>query len=145
MQWGKAIAEGEYAEVFRGALWGKKVAIKRLKHREGSGIDEILRELRHEVSLMSGLRHPNVLTLIGSLEDSTQPSIVLEVMQGTLYELALAIYNDGGAAATAALLAALSDIVSGCAYLHGRSPSVLHRDLKPPNILYDDNRSCKLW
>ena len=52
---------------------------------------------------------------------------MLSCGQGTLYELVLEIYKGGGDNTVSALLSALSDVVSGCAYLHGRSPSVLHR------------------
>ncbi|KAL1515976.1 hypothetical protein AB1Y20_002589 [Prymnesium parvum] len=139
---GGAIAEGEFAEVFRGLLWGQKVAVKQLKLRE-SGVDDLLRELRHEVSIMAAMRHPNILTLIGSLEGE-RPSIVLEVMEGTLYELGSALYASHGDDKVAQLLGYLMDVLCGCAYLHGRSPAVLHRDLKPPNVLFDETKRCKL-
>ncbi|KAL1514889.1 hypothetical protein AB1Y20_003971 [Prymnesium parvum] len=140
---GGSIAEGEFAEVFRGLLWGQKVAVKQLKSKDFSA-DALLNELRHEVSIMASLRHPNVLTLIGSLEEAAQPSIVLEVMLGTLYELSHALYAREDNNKVSQMLGYLADVASGCAYLHGRTPSVLHRDLKPPNVLFDENRRCKL-
>ena len=61
------------------------------------------------------------------------PQIVLEVLNGTVYDLVKAGTEgcDGG------LLGPLLDILSGCAYLHARSPPILHRDLKvpPPRLL----------
>jgi len=38
------------------------------------------------------------------------------------------------------LLSPLLDVVAGCAYLHARQPPLLHRDLKPPNVLYDERK-----
>mmetsp|Transcript_5125 Transcript_5125/g.13552 ORF Transcript_5125/g.13552 Transcript_5125/m.13552 type:complete len:208 (-) Transcript_5125:143-766(-) len=66
-------------------------------------------------------------------------------MQGTLYDLAHALYSDAaGEGKEAKLLRYLHDVAKGCAYLHARSPAVLHRDLKPPNVLYNEQHECKL-
>ena len=140
---GRAIAEGAFAEVFRGILWGQKVAVKRLMvERAGTAQDrETLRsELMHETRLLSLLSHPCIITLIGYTETPAQ--LVLEVMDGTIYDLAREIYNEGES--SQALFGPLIDLLAGCAYLHARSPPLLHRDLKPPNVLHDAQRRCKL-
>ena len=100
----------------------------------------------------------------------TEPAqIVLEVLDGTVYDLVREVHprssNSGvdpcaSAQSTHArslslqdgaikgcdggMLSPLLDILSACAYLHSRSPPVLHRDLKPPNVLHDERRRCKL-
>ena len=81
---GGPIAEGEFAEVFRGLLWGQKVAVKQLKKREGLDAQKILAEMWHEVEIMSMLHHPGVLTLIGAVADPSQPLLVLEYLDCTL-------------------------------------------------------------
>lgn len=50
----------------------------------------------------------------------------------------------GGLERCGGMLPPLADLVSGCAYLHARTPAVLHRDLKPLNVLYDERCRCKL-
>ena len=75
---GKSIAEGAFAEVFRGLLWGQKVAVKQLKpDREGADAAQLERELRHETRILAALSHPSILTLIGFTAAPAQ--IVLEV------------------------------------------------------------------
>ena len=36
------------------------------------------------------------------------------------------------------------DIGRGMEYLHGRTPSVIHRDLKTPNLLVDHDQRIKI-
>jgi serine/threonine protein kinase len=136
---GRSIAAGAFAEVFRGLLWGQKVAVKRLfLEREGADEASLRRELEHETRLLHSVSHPCILTLIGYTHTPAQ--IVLEVLDGTVYDLVRAGPDqiDGG------MLSPLLDILSACAYLHARSPPILHRDLKPPNVLHDARNRCKL-
>ena len=138
-----SIAEGAFAEVFRGLLWGQRVAVKRLMvERAGSAQDResLRKELLHETRLLAKLSHPCIITLIGYTDQPAQ--LVLEVMDGTVYDLARSVYNDSES--PVALLGPLIDLLSGCAYLHARSPPIVHRDLKPPNVLHDAQRRCKL-
>ena len=137
---GKSIAEGAFAEVFRGLLWGQRVAIKQLKtDREGADKASLERELRHETRILAALSHPCILTLIGYT--ATPAQIVLEVLDGTLYDLVRSVGTDS---CDGGLLGPLIDVLSGCAYLHACKPPLLHRDLKPPNVLHDEKLRCKL-
>ena len=74
--------------VHRGLYLGQKVAIKRLKiDPDKSSPTEIIEDLKHEVSVMSSLKHPNLLSLMGSTDDPDNPCIVLEHLDGTLYDV----------------------------------------------------------
>ena len=138
---GRSIAEGAFAEVFRALLWGQRVAVKRLMtEREGVDAESLRRELLHETRLLSRLSHPCIITVIGYTTSPAQ--LILEVLNGTSYDLARGFYN--GSAPSTALLEPLVDLLAGCAYLHARSPPILHRDLKPPNVLHDARGRCKL-
>jgi len=137
---GKSIAEGAFAEVFRGLLWGQRVAVKQLKtDREGADKESLERELRHETRILAALSHPCILTLIGYTAQPAQ--IVLEVLDGTVYDL---VRKHGTEQCDGGMLGPLIDILSGCAYLHACKPPLLHRDLKPPNVLHDEKLRCKL-
>ena len=108
-------------------------------HAVQMSASDLVKELDHETRLTASLSHPAILTLIGYTE--RPPQMVLEHLEGTLYDLVRdyeALERAGG------LLSPLVDVVSGCAYLHARMPPLLHRDLKPPNVLYDERLRCKL-
>ncbi len=140
---GKKIAEGFYGEVFKGALWGKQVAIKRLKfsaeviHNDPEK-EKIVRKLKEEASIMSTLRHPNVLLFMGLSTDLPNICLVTEFMEkGSLHDVVQGtMVNDGD------FIRMISDICCGMNYLHKRS--ILHLDLKALNLLVDDNGSVKV-
>ena len=81
---GRSIAPGAFAEVFRGLLWGQKVAVKRLfVDREGADAESLRKELLHETRVLAALSHPCILTLVGYTDEPAQ--MVLEVLDGTAY------------------------------------------------------------
>jgi serine/threonine protein kinase/Ca2+-binding EF-hand superfamily protein len=90
-----------------------------------------------EVGLLTSLRHPNVLLLMGACTDPRYPlCIVSELVQGgSLYSY---LHGRNGRRLTRkhALKLAL-DIARGMLYLHSSTPIVLHRDLKSSNILVE--------
>ena len=147
---GRSIASGAEAEVFRGLLWGQKAAVKQLKLVSDDGAEKeasvLTSELEHETRILSKLNHPCVLTLIGYTDEPCQ--IVLEVLDGTIYDLTSMLYSgtapEGVSALEGGLLGPLSDVLSACAYLHALTIPILHRDLKPPNVLHDERFRCKL-
>ncbi|MFE2541265.1 serine/threonine-protein kinase [Actinacidiphila glaucinigra] len=107
-------------------LLGRRVAVKEL-HAEGDE-DRALREAR----TVARIRHPHVIVLFDVVEQDGSPWIVMELVDGR--SLADVLAQDGplppreaariGAAVTGALRAA-----------HERG--VLHRDIKPGNVLVE--------
>lgn len=150
LQFTTKIADGFYGEVYRGRLWGKNVAIKRLKRDITSDVvDDLKKEVRvlrfalaprkgrilcgrrvadHLVS-PSLLRHPNVILFMGFCEQLPTPSIVFEYApKGNLYN---ALRNEP--ITDDLLWRMVMEICEGMNYLHHRE--CLHLDLKPVNLL----------
>ena len=97
-----------------------------------------------ECKLMSSLVHPNIARFCGvcSLPTSTIPVLIMELMDHSLEEVI-----DKTADFPLALLKKISiliDIANGLAYLHSRTPQVLHRDLTARNILLDKAMNAKI-
>lgn len=146
LTFGGVIAEGGFAVVHRGLYLGQKVAIKRLKIDPAtSSPTEIIEDLKHEVSVMSSLKHPNLLALMGSTDDPDNPCIVLEHLDGTLYDVLSGNFEihfgsgghggDGRSLDELGVIPVLRDVVAGLAYLHSRPRPFIHRDVKPVNVL----------
>ena len=92
-----------------------------------------------EVSILSTLRHPNIVMFCGiSVDDHNNYYIISEfVERGSLDTL---LYNLKNKSKRDVLqfeekLNILIGISSGMAYLHSLQPPLIHRDLKPQNIL----------
>ena len=132
--------------VVRSAVWrNSPVAIKELEvdHASAAAASAVIADMHREVALHWRLRHPNVVTVYGSLEDLSNPArprygIVLERMERTLF----AALRASGGLSTGRRLQACLDIASGLSFLHAEG--VVHADLKSLNVLLDKAGGCKL-
>ncbi len=124
---------------------------------EDSAIQQVLKEFAAEVRILSKLQHPNVIKYVGF---TTNPHCL--IIQEFAPNGDLRSYLEAQKQHHQALIAAgradpssgpltlnlqvtmALDIARGMEYLHGRTPSVLHRDLKSPNLLVDENLRIKI-
>jgi len=132
------IGEGTYATVFRGKsrLTDNLVALKeiRLELDEGAPCTAI-----REVSLLKNLKHPNIVTLHDIVHTNTSLTLVFEYLERDLKQ-----YMDqcGTVIAINNIKLFLFQMLRGLAYCHARR--VLHRDLKPQNLLISERGELKL-
>lgn len=135
------VGRGSYADVFHGLWFGTDVAIKRVPR----GREELFDAFRGEAQLLSGLRHPNVLQLIGVAVDDAQGDlcIITEYMsRGSLHSV---VHDESlGALEWRVVRKMLVGACKGMVYLHTRIPQIVHRDLKPQNLLVDEHWKCKV-
>ncbi|CAM6012056.1 unnamed protein product [Sphagnum balticum] len=103
------------------------------------------RVFQKEVGVMACLNHPNVVKFICCHRDSDERAIVMEYMPMNLRDFInqrVASSNTGFPFTPMAALDTISQIASGMEYLHGKK--VVHRDLKPLNILVSPFTSPEL-
>lgn len=140
------IGQGAFGSVYRGVLNdGRKVAIKLMDNAGKQGEEEF----KMEVELLSHLRSPYLLSLIGYCSDSSHRLLVYEFMaNGGLQQH---LYPASGSNAFPSKLdwetrlKIALDAAKGLEYLHEHvNPPVIHRDFKSSNILLDKNFHAKI-
>jgi serine/threonine-protein kinase len=116
----------------------RPVAIK-LMHREIASDSDQLERFRREARAVARLSHPHIVGVIDAGEDEHRPYIVFEYVEGeTLKERIRRMGRlpiDEAIAYTIEIARAL-----GCAHMH----QIVHRDIKPQNVLIDAEGSAKV-
>jgi serine/threonine-protein kinase len=116
----------------------RPVAVK-VMHREMSEQADQLERFRQEARAVAKLSHPNVVAVIDAGEDGGHPYIVFEYVRGET--LKQRIGRVGPLDPQEALAYAI-EIARGLSVAHGRQ--MVHRDIKPQNVLIDDEGRAKL-
>ncbi|KAM6549404.1 hypothetical protein CsatB_021080 [Cannabis sativa] len=124
------------AEIAPGVL----VAIKRLAVGRFQGFQQF----HAEIKTLGRLRHPNLVTLIGYHASETEMFLIYNYLPGG--NLEKFIQERSTRAVEWRILYKIAlDIARALAYLHDQCvPRVLHRDVKPSNILLDDEFNAYL-
>jgi serine/threonine-protein kinase len=116
----------------------RPVAIK-LLHREISDQPDQLERFRREARSAARLSHPNLVAVIDAGEDQGRPYIVFEYVEGET--LKNRIQSEGGLPVDEAIAYAI-EIGRGLTAAHGRR--LVHRDVKPQNVLIDLDGRAKV-
>lgn len=133
------IAEGGYGPVFRGMLDQTPVAIKVVR----PGISEGQKLFRQEVGVLSCMRHPHLVLLLGACPE--YGCIVYEYMENGNLEDMLFRKDNTPSTPWNTRFRVAAEIATALNFLHQTKPEPLvHRDLKPANILLDRNNVSKI-
>ncbi|GJQ10619.1 hypothetical protein GpartN1_g2410.t1 [Galdieria partita] len=141
VQFGEQIGIGAVGVVYLGLWQGTLVAVKQVlcPHLD----PDSRKTLEHEVRMNSYLRHPNIVLFMGVIFHSDQSiSLLSEYCEkGSLQRL---IYDKQFDLRYTFIMKFSVDAAQGLAYLHSRSPPILHRDLKSANLLVDSSWNLKI-
>jgi predicted Ser/Thr protein kinase len=116
----------------------RSVALK-VMHREMSEQADQLERFRQEARAVAKLSHPNVVAVIDAGEDGGHPYIVFEYVEGETLKQRI---NRIGALDAQEALAYAIEIARGLTVAHARR--LVHRDIKPQNVLIDSEGRAKL-
>ncbi|MBQ9408124.1 MAG: protein kinase [Clostridia bacterium] len=136
----ESIGTGGMSEVYKAIdeKRGKVVAIKVLKEEYQKNADFIKR-FRHEASAAAKVSHPNIVKLYNVGNDGDLQYLVMEYIEGrTLKQV---IEEEGRLKSERAVRYALKILA---ALDHAHKNNIIHRDIKPQNILVDADDDIKV-
>ncbi|KAJ9557593.1 hypothetical protein OSB04_012207 [Centaurea solstitialis] len=137
---GERIGLGSYGEVYHADWNGTEVAVKKFLDQDFSGA--ALAEFKREVRIMQRLRHPNVVLFMGAVTRPPNLSIITEFLpRGSLYRI---IHRPHSQIDEKRRIKMALDVAKGMNCLHTSIPTIVHRDLKSPNLLVDEDWNVKV-
>nr|POE54197.1 protein kinase byr2 [Quercus suber] len=144
---GAMIGQGSFGTVFLAlhAVTAELMAVKQVEMPSSNGTamdakkNNMIEALKHEISLLRDLQHPNIVRYLGSNSDETHLNIFLEYVAGGSVATMLVNY---GSLPEGLISNFVRQILQGLNFLH--SKDIIHRDIKGANILVDNKGSVKI-
>ncbi|MBA0718185.1 hypothetical protein Golax_005945 [Gossypium laxum] len=138
---GNCIGNGGFGATYKAEIApGTLVAVKRLAVGRFQGVQQF----HAEVKTLETMRHPNLVTLIGYHASETEMFLIYNYLSGGNLENFIK-ERSTRAVDWKIIHKIASDVAHALAYLHDQcNPKVLHRDVKPSNILLDDDCNAYL-
>ncbi|CAM0879217.1 unnamed protein product [Alopecurus aequalis] len=136
------LGEGGFGSVFKGQLGEDMIAVKRL---DRAGLRK--REFLAEVQTIGSIHHINLVSLIGFCAEKSHRLLVYEYMpKGSLDKWIYCRHdNSGPPLEWRVRCKIITNIAKGLSYLHEDCMKrIAHLDVKPQNILLDENFNAKL-
>ena len=127
----KRLGSGGFAEVYEGVYRGKPAAIKKMKSSTKN--PAATQEAFKAESRLQGLNHPNVIRLI-----AVEPELIILEFIPLAVNLQTLIDED----LNYPWRKYAQQLVRALSYLH--TNNVLHLDLKPANVLVNQQHQCKV-
>ncbi|XP_062164279.1 U-box domain-containing protein 35-like [Alnus glutinosa] len=133
------IGMGAYGSVYKCSLHHTTAAVKVLHSKESHEN----KQLQQELKILSEIRHPHLLLLLGACLDHS--CLVFEYMENGSLEDRLLRKNGTPPIPWFERYRIAWEVASALAFLHNSKPKpIIHRDLKPANILLDRNLVSKI-
>lgn len=108
---------------------------------ESGAMVESAREFEAEVSLLSEIHHPGIVSLQDYFFEAGRVYVVLEYIPGRSLRQIIQEQGPMSEEKVASVAASLCDVLE---YLHNCTPPIVHRDVTPENILVQEDGTVKL-
>jgi tRNA A-37 threonylcarbamoyl transferase component Bud32 len=142
------LGKGSFASVYKGEYNGTTVAVKKLRMKREQTVRKIVSQ---ELLIHRSLLHPHIVTFLGAAIHKGYLLLVTEYIEGA--NLEDVIFDEK----KKEQLPRLNDdnkksisiqVTQAVAYLHNKTPTIIHCDVKPANVLltksYDIAKLCDL-
>ncbi|KAJ4890476.1 putative receptor-like protein kinase [Raphanus sativus] len=138
----RPLGEGGFGIVYHGVINGtQQVAVKLLSQSSTQGY----KEFKAEVELLLRVHHVNLVSLVGYCDERDHLALIYEYMSNGDLKHHLSGKHGSSVLKWRTRLQIAIDTALGLEYLHiGCRPSMVHRDVKSTNILFDERFTAKL-
>jgi len=138
------LGAGAFGEVFRArdALLGRDVAVKRIRldaFAEPAQLEEVKQRFVREAQVAARLHHPNIVTVHDIVATGTTSLIVMELVEGETLQSRLRARGRLDLPETIRVLGQVASALD-----HGHANQVVHRDVKPANIMVEPSGRVKV-
>lgn len=134
----REIGSGATSNVFQVDRKGRTFALKLMINEENAGSADLSLRFRKEASILARLAHPSLVKVHETGDYEGRPYVAMELAKGSnLGEIILR-----HPMSEASTLFVAKSVLGALSHIH-RS-GLVHRDIKPDNILYDESDSVKL-
>src|SRR5215216_6082424 len=136
----RRLGSGGMADVYcaEDTQLGREVALK-LLYRRFAEDEEFVERFRREASSAAGLQHPNVVQVFDRGEWDGTYYIAMEFLPGRNLKQ---VVRDHGALDPSLAVDVVLQILKAARYAHRHG--VIHRDIKPHNVIVDDEGRAKV-
>jgi eukaryotic-like serine/threonine-protein kinase len=134
------LGSGGMADVYlaQDQLLGRQLAVKVLHHHFAED-QEFVERFRREASSAAGLSHPNIVAIFDRGEWNGTYYIAMEYVAGRSLKT---LVREQGALEPAAAIDIVTQILRAARFAHKRG--VIHRDLKPHNVIIDEEGRARV-
>ncbi|KAJ8532171.1 hypothetical protein K7X08_012094 [Anisodus acutangulus] len=137
----RKLREGGFGSVYEGTLSNStKIVVKHL-----DGLGHVMESFLTEVNIVGGIHHVNLIKLTGYCANKSHRLLIYEHMVNGSMDMWIYHKNQDNGLTWHTRQRIISDIAKGLAYLHDDSnQKIFHLDIKPQNILLDQNVNAKI-
>ncbi|CAM0943209.1 unnamed protein product [Alopecurus aequalis] len=136
----KKLGQGGFGSVFEGKLDEERVAVKRLE-----GARQGKKEFLAEVETIGNIEHINLVKMIGFCVEKSERLLVYEYMSRGSLDRWIYNFHNNAPLDWCTRCRIILDVAKGLCYLHEECrKKIVHLDIKPQNILLDDNFNAKV-
>ena len=138
------LGSGAFGEVYRAhdSVLGRDVAVKRIKldaFVEPALLEDVKQRFSREAQVAARLRHPNIVITHDIVQTPAMSFIVMELVEGRTLQALLAERGRLPLGETIGLVAQVAAALD-----HAHASGVVHRDVKPANIMIEPGGQLKV-